>query len=67
MFIQQRNLHRNKLLEGNAGISIVPIVDDDARFAIDCTYRTDDEERLCTVLDTIREARDIVERHRNKG
>lgn len=66
VFIQQRNLHRNKLLEGNAGISIVPIVDDDACFSIDCTYRSDDEERLGTVLETIREARDIVERHRNK-
>ncbi len=31
VFIEQRNLHRNKLLEGNAGISIVPIVDDDTR------------------------------------
>lgn len=67
VFIQQRNLHRNKLLEGNAGISIVPVVDDDACFVIDCIYRADDEERLRTVLDTIREARDIVERHRSKG
>lgn len=67
VFIQQRNLHRNKLLEGNAGISIVPIVDDDARFVIDCIYRADDKERLHAVLETIREARDIVERHRNKG
>lgn len=64
VFIQQRNKHQNKLLQDNGGIVIVPVVDEDAHFDIDCIYRLDDEQRLAPVLDALEEARDIVARRR---
>ncbi len=64
VYIQQRNVHQNKLLQDNAGIAIVPVVDEDAHFDIDCIYRLDDEKRLGRVLDALEEARDVVARRR---
>ena len=63
VYVQQRNLRQNKLLQGAGNMRLVPIVDDDAYFKIDCIFRKADEERLAPFLDALEEARDIIARH----